>query len=311
LVWGAGFVLLGYAAGDAYQRVERIAGRIGLGLLGLIVVGLAIDRLAKNSHRLQAVGDRIAALRLFAWVRRRFPRIVGWLRRRLAPTRPTGFPLTFAIAVGGFCGWGFGVVVQDVTANEESVRWDPRVESWILSHREQAVTTAMKALTWLGSAAVLIPVIVLVGGWFAWTRRDWKPFVKLAVALGGVLAAYDIAKPVVARARPPAADRIVGALSRWSFPSGHAAQAVAVWATLALILAAGRSVRQKGLILLVALLIVLVVGASRIYLGVHWLTDVLGGYALGGAWVCLVAAGSLAWTARRTASPAASEPRPW
>ena len=305
LIWGTGFVLIGYFGGDAWRRIERIASRIGLALLGLIVLGLVIDRLARNSDRLQAFGDRLAALRYFAWVRGRFPGPVGWTRRRLEPTQPRGFPLTFAVAVGALCGWGFGILTQDVIANEGSVGLDPRIESFIVAHRDHVLNVAMKMLTWLGSNAVLVPVVLIAGGWFLWKRRDWSPFVRMAVALGGAVASYDIVKPLVARPRPPAFDRIVGVLSGWSFPSGHATQSVAAWGMLALILAANRSVRQKAAVLLGALLIVVVVGASRIYLGAHWFTDVLAGYALGGLWLCLVVAGSLMVTSPKRSRAAA------
>jgi len=300
LVWGTGFVLLGYFGGDAWRRVEKIASRIGLGLLGLIVLGLVIDRLARHSHRLVAFGDRLAALPLFAWVRRRFPRPVGWVRRRLEPTPPTGFPLTFTVAVGALCAWGFGVLTQDVTVNEESVRLDPHVESFVVNQRDHALTIAMEVLRWLGSNAVLVPIVLVVGGLFLWKARDWKSSAKLAVVLGGAVASYSIVKPLVGRLRPPAPDRIVGIVGSWSFPSGHATQAVAAWGMVALILAAGRSVRLKAALLLGALAIVLVVGATRVYLGAHWFTDVLGGYALGGMWLCVVVAGSLVVRSRET-----------
>jgi membrane protein DedA with SNARE-associated domain len=88
-LWGAGFAVLGYLAGTGYHRVERIASRVGLGLLALIVVGLVasrvVRRLATRSPGLQAFGDRLAAARAFAFVRRRFPAQMAWGRRRVDP----------------------------------------------------------------------------------------------------------------------------------------------------------------------------------------------------------------------------------
>src|SRR5207245_5583506 len=74
ILWGTGFVLLGYAAGASYRRVERIAGKIGLVLLGLIVISLILNRLARRSDRLHALGDHLVAFLLLAWqwVRWRF-----------------------------------------------------------------------------------------------------------------------------------------------------------------------------------------------------------------------------------------------
>jgi undecaprenyl-diphosphatase len=74
----------------------------------------------------------------------------------------------------------------------------------------------------------------------------------------------------------------------WSYPSQHAAQALATWGMLALMLMAGRSVQARVLLAAGAGLIAFVVGLTRIYLGVHWLTDVLGGWALAGVWDCLL-----------------------
>src|SRR5207248_11440655 len=66
-----------------------------------------------------------------------------------------------------------------------------------------------------------------------------------------------------------------------SFPSGHATQSIAFYAMAAIVLGLGRSPRTRTVLWSVAAAVVIVVGASRIYLGAHWLTDVLGGYALG------------------------------
>ena len=79
-----------------------------------------------------------------------------------------------------------------------------------------------------------------------------------------------------------------------SFPSGHTVQAVAVYGTLALLLSGGRSRRIQVVMWSAAALVALAVGASRLYLGVHWLTDVLAGYALGGLVVVVAAAAMLA-----------------
>ena len=145
----------------------------------------------------------------------------------------------------------------------------------------------MEILTWLGSNAVLIPAVVVLGGLFLRRRRDWRPLALLAAALGGAVALYDIAKPLVGRPRPPSSIWI-GHYSGAAFPSGHATQAVAFYAALALILSRGASHGRRALAWSGAALAALVVGASRVYLGAHWLTDVLGGYALGATWVAVL-----------------------
>jgi membrane-associated phospholipid phosphatase len=102
----------------------------------------------------------------------------------------------------------------------------------------------------------------------------------------------------VGRPRPPPAIWI-GHFSGAAFPSGHATQSVACYAMLAVILGAGRSARAKTALWGAAVLIALIVGASRVYLGAHWLTDVLGGYALGTLLVAVIVIVALTLGRRR------------
>jgi membrane protein DedA with SNARE-associated domain/membrane-associated phospholipid phosphatase len=284
--WATLFVLLGYFAGAAWHRVAGIASRAGLALLGLIVIGLVVARVARNREGLERFGRRVAEWAPFRWVRRRFPRQVAWLRRRLDPSRPQGFLLTFAVSLAALCAWAFGGLTQDVVGHDEMALVDPKVMRWVAAHRTAWATGLFKTVTWFGSTVVLIPLVLVVGGYFVGRRRDWKPFGKLAAALLGALLLYNIVKPLVARPRPPAAFAI-GSFSGWAFPSGHATQSIATWGMLALV-TAGMMRRRRYLPFIGATIIVLLVGTSRTYLGAHWLSDVLGGYALGGLWLCLL-----------------------
>jgi membrane protein DedA with SNARE-associated domain/membrane-associated phospholipid phosphatase len=293
ILWGAGFVLLGYAAGASYRQVETIAGKIGLVLLGVIVIALALNALVRRSDRLRPLGDRLAATAAPAWVRRRFPQQVAWTRRRLEPGSPIGFWLTFTVSAGAMAAWAFGGLTQDVIGHDDVVRRDPRVESFVINHRTHALTAIMKVVTWFGSTAVLIPIGGALGGYVLLRRRDWRPGAMMAIVLAGALALYDIVKPAVGRARPPIGFWI-GPSSGHSFPSGHATQSIAFYGMAALILGAGRAARVKTWLWVTAAAIVFLVGASRLYLGAHWLSDVLGGWALGATWLALVVAITLA-----------------
>jgi len=290
-LWGAGFAVLGYVAGASYHRVEKIAGQAGLVLLGLIVAGLIASRLlrhyAARSPGLKAIGDRVAAMPPLAWVRRRFPAQVAWGRRRLDARSPRGFWLTFTVAVGALAAWAFGALTQDVTGHDDAALADPHVTAWIIAHRTGWLTSTLQVLTWLGSTAVIIPAGLAAGLYFFIRRRDWRPLALLTAAVAGAVGLYDIVKALVGRPRPPAAIWI-GHYTGAAFPSGHATQSAAFYAMLAIVLGAGLSFRRRAILWGAAALVVLVVGASRIYLGAHGLTDVLAGYALGATWVAIV-----------------------
>jgi undecaprenyl-diphosphatase len=215
------------------------------------------------------------------------------VRSRLDPSRPQGFLLTFTITVAALCAWAFGGLTQDVVAHDELARVDPRFESYVVAHRAAWATGVMKSVTWLGSNAVLIPLVLVVGGYFVLRHRDWKPLGKLGASLLGAVLLYDIVKPLVGRARPPTRFDVGYTFSGFAFPSGHATESLAVWGMLALLTAATMR-RRRYAPFVAATLLVAIVGFSRIYLGGHWLSDVLGGYALGGLWLSLLVAVMLA-----------------
>ena len=292
-LWGSGFAVLGYLAGASYHRVEHIAGQAGLVLLGLIVAGLIAARLlrrfAARSPGLEAVGDRMAAAPPLAWARRRFPAQVAWGRRRLDARSPRGFWLTFTVAAGALAAWAFGGLTQDVTGHDDTALADPHVTAWIIAHRTGWLTSALQVLTWLGSTAFIIPAVLAIGLYFLIRRRTWRPLALLGAAVAGAIGLYDIVKPLVGRPRPPATIWI-GHYTGAAFPSGHATQSAAFYAMLAIVLGAGLPARRRAILWSTAALAVLIVGASRIYLAAHWLTDVLAGYALGATWVAIVVA---------------------
>jgi undecaprenyl-diphosphatase len=290
-LWGAGFAVLGYVAGANYHRVEKVAGQAGLVLLGLIVAGLIASRLVRHfaarSPGLNAVGDRLAATPPLAWVRRRFPAQAAWGRRRLDARNPRGFWLTFTVAAGALAGWAFGGLTQDVTSHDDVALADPHVTAWVIAHRTGWLTSALQVLTWLGSTAFIIPAALATGLYFLIRRRDRRPLALLTAAVAGAVGLYHIVKALVGQPRPPGAIWI-GHYTGAAFPSGHATQSAAFYAMLAIVLSARLSIRWRAALWSAAALVVLIVGASRIYLGAHWLTDVLAGYALGAAWVAIV-----------------------
>jgi membrane-associated phospholipid phosphatase len=181
-------------------------------------------------------------------------------------------------------GWAFGAVLQDVLAHDELELVDQPVARFFVGHREPWLTRLMQDLTNLGSVRILLPLILLVGvGWWL-RRRTWRPLGLLAAAYAGADLAFNAVKELVQRPRPPATI-LLKPVAGPSFPSGHATQAVAVYGMLAALTAATPSWAPKVTARTLAVVITGTVAVSRLYLGAHWLTDVLGGLALGAAWL--------------------------
>ena len=289
VIWAPGFVLLGYLAGGSYQRVEQLAGRASLLLLILLVVvgGLVVAArwVARHPDRVRALADRQLDRPWVARLRERYQRQLGFLARRLRPGGALGLSLTLTVTALVAAGWAFGAVLQDVLARDELELVDRPVAVFFVGHREAWLTRLLQDLTNLGSVRVLLPLILVVGvGWWL-RRRTWRPLGLLAAAYLGADLAFNAVKELVGRPRPPAGI-LLTPVAGPGFPSGHATQAVAVYGMLAALTAAATPRwSRKVAAWAAALVIVGTVAVSRLYLGTHWLTDVLGGLALGAAWL--------------------------
>ena len=252
------------------------------------MTGLSEHILGVSGAVLLAVWAALAiVLAALFWLRDRIPDRPGWLAPRLRTGAPTGFALTTAVLALVAFAWSLAVVTYSVIHHTGIARGDERVLAFFTGHRTPWLTGLAKTLTWLGSSIVLWPVVVLAGlGLWRW-RRHWLPAVLPALALAGAWAGALLVKGLANRPRPPAADRLT-VVHGWSYPSQHAAQALATWGMIALMMMAGRSTRARVLLAAGAALIAFVVGLTRLYLAAHWMTDVLGGWALAGVWDCLL-----------------------
>jgi undecaprenyl-diphosphatase len=141
-------------------------------------------------------------------------------------------------------------------------------------------------ITALGGRAILVLVIVLVLGYLALDRKFGAMWLVVAAASGGGLLSTGL-KYLVARDRPEVVPHIVSVISP-SFPSGHSMLAAVVYLTLGALLArVAERRRVRTYFITAALLLTGLVGGSRVYLGVHYPTDVLAGWTLGLAWALL------------------------
>jgi undecaprenyl-diphosphatase len=150
-----------------------------------------------------------------------------------------------------------------------------------------AVVGVVKAVTWLGSSGVLWTVTGIAAAVLA-IRRRWRLAIYLLVAGAGALTLDPVLKALVGRLRPVVADPISYGTGD-SFPSGHALGSIVCYGALYLVfLPAARGKWRRAFTVVIAALIV-AIGASRLLLGVHFVSDVLGGWALGITWLGVTA----------------------
>jgi undecaprenyl-diphosphatase len=163
---------------------------------------------------------------------------------------------------------------------------DVRLMLAVGQSRPPWATAVMRAASILGSGAVEIPLGLLISFRLAAIRRRSEAAGYAAAVLSG-WALYGLMKFLFHRARPRVIPRLMGGAGWYAFPSGHATLAPLVFGLGALIWAAPWPRPVRWMLLAGAAMLSLVIGYSRVYVGVHWPTDVIGGLLLGAGWAAL------------------------
>jgi membrane-associated phospholipid phosphatase len=193
----------------------------------------------------------------------------------------------------------FGHLVEDYLTGDPIVRWDVEFARWLHEHSSGLLVTLFKIVTLAGNAAVL-GVIVVGIGFFLIRRGRANDAALIFLAFGGASVVNALLKLVFHRPRPELA---FIHLDTYSFPSGHAAASSATFATIAYLLGrrqhstAARVWTGVGAAAAIAL-----VGFSRLYLGAHYLSDVLAGISFGVAWATASLLAHTFWGQRELAA---------
>jgi len=183
---------------------------------------------------------------------------------------------TIAVLFAAIALAGFAKIGEDVFEHESGT-FDGAVQAWMQAHQSGLADAIFLAITYCGSVGASFAVAVLAAYWL-WTARGRRIAATVVLAPAVATVLFNVIKLVFARPRPTVLGHIV--LRTFSFPSGHATASAAVWCTLSYV-THREDLSTRRLAMVTAIVPPLLIGLSRIYLGVHWTTDVLGGWCLG------------------------------
>ena len=278
LVWSAIHIVPGILIGQGLALAGELSGRLAFVLLELLVI-LAV---AGWIIRLFAAGvspylDHILE-RISGWAKNRNSRSMHRFGRAVSPENPRSLLIVFFTAVLILGLFAFIVLVSGMAARDAIPNTDLSVFNLMREIRNAPADEFMIPITMLGDGYVLTAMMATIVGWLAW-RKAWRAAIAsttifLAGKLFSMLLKYAIHRP-----RP--VELYTGADS-FSFPSGHATMAAITFGILAVLASHAMNRWNRSLVYAICGLFVITIAYSRIYLGVHWLSDVVGGVVFGG-----------------------------
>jgi membrane-associated phospholipid phosphatase len=208
------------------------------------------------------------------------------LPRRLGPEFAWCLSLAVSFAALLLAAYLASELIEKIPAARTTVPFDVAIVRYVAEHRMGWLTASMRIITDLGSDVVLLIVMLAAGVILRRQTSSWRPLLVLLAIAVGAIELERVIKLIVARPRPPAAWRVFHETG-WSFPSGHATHSAAVYGSVAYLTTRIRALgrRARAAVWVTAIGACLLIGASRVYLGAHWPTDVIGGWILAIVWL--------------------------
>lgn len=277
------------------MRLPYGPGTAGFGLVSagfvacLLLLAWAAIWIARRGRLLLGLWGRVSNSAVLGagltWARDRIGARDPALARRLPPSEVAVVVLLLGLVVVAALAVGFTEVLDDVLEGDGIAGFDHPTTRWLAAHRDLWLTSVLRAVTHAGSplflAGVALPISVVAG----WRCGSWRPVVLALVAGVGIPLVLFTAKALVGRSRPALPFALIDA-DGYSFPSGHATGTAASMVISAWMLTRWLVPWWTGRVMVWAMAagVTFVVGFSRVYLGVHYVSDVLSGWLLGTAW---------------------------
>ncbi|MGS4886646.1 VTT domain-containing protein [Roseibium sp. MB-4] len=279
IAWSVAHIAPGVIAGSALHAIGQISGRLALVLGALLLVIflavmlgrwliLIILPLFPNAHSAIA-----------RWFARRPDRISQWIGRNFDPAHPRSAGMLASTVLILITMPAFFWLIGEVAPNEPMVRADLAILNLFDSLRTPVGDKIMVFMTTLGDGIVVTAIALAVAS-YLFFRKAWRRGIGFVIAIAGTAIFVPLLKLMLHRSRPM--ELYTGADS-FSFPSGHATLNTVLFGICAVLIAHDRSRWVKAGIFTVTVAYVITIGFSRIYLGAHWMSDVLAGLLFGTA----------------------------
>lgn len=297
ITWAVAHLLAGFFLGQAWRAVETWSTRFGIVLAAILLLALCAywlkrffekrgrELLAVAGSLLASIGKAIAANPHVRKIVERYPSLFAFIGKRLDRTEFTGLPLTllgvaflyFLLLLAG--------VIEGVLTLDPIVALDNRIENLLFAFRDPLLVKVFLWITLLAKAKIALCVLMLLV--LVFFLRNLREFIfPLLVTVTGSSMFNLLGKVAIHRQRPPGVG--VYTETSFSFPSGHAAMAAALYGFAVYFLWRRSATWGRRLnILFAGIFLIAAIGFSRLYLGVHFLSDVLGGTLLGLLWLII------------------------
>ncbi|RDV14164.1 PAP2 family protein [Pontibacter diazotrophicus] len=216
-------------------------------------------------------------------IRQRYPKLSQFVVNRFNPKVFVGLPLTLVLLVSAVNMVLLSELTESVLESEWIVTFDTEFTSLLYNMRSDTLSIVFYTFTLLGEREAVFIIGGVASAIFLY-RRNYVALFAFWLTLAGVGLTTRYGKTFISRERPT--DVAYYVVEHFSFPSGHATTAIALYGLLAYFLCRHYQAHaQRKLLLWLAAILILLVGFSRIYLGVHYLSDVLAGFLLGTLWL--------------------------
>ncbi|MDW6022537.1 VTT domain-containing protein [Mesorhizobium sp. BAC0120] len=285
LVWAPSHILPGMLVGTSIGLLGAAAKPLAIMAVLLIILLWAVIHVVRFTLHRGIPVLTTGAVNLQAWSSTGDTRLKRSVFNLLDPSRPQLRRIAALALLLVGAAWLFLGVLEDVVSGDPLVRVDMSIYHALQELRTAPGDRAMIAVTELGDTFVVTAVTLVVFLWLAW-RRAWRTAGYWLLAVAGASALNTAIKVALHRPRP--SELLYSGWSAFAFPSGHSTVNLVLYGFLAFLIGRELSPAWRLPVAFGAAALILLIAFSRLYLGAHWFSDVVGGLAFGTVWLAAV-----------------------